>query len=643
MTVTAPYGSWESPITISMLTEAGVPVGGVSTDGGDLYWIEARALEGGRQVIVRRDGHGKVADAVPEAFNSRSRAHEYGGGSYAVRDGVIVSSDFADQRVYRIDDDGPIAITPKPKIPAGDRYADFAFHGDQIVCVRERHHKDKEAVNTLVSFPLDGSDKPRVIAKGHDFYSSPRVSPDGTRLAWLSWDHPRMPWDGTELWCAALAADGSVSEPELVAGGEDESIFQPEWSPSGVLHFVSDRTGWWNLFRLVDGHVEALHLMDVEFGLPQWGFGMRRYGFLLQDRIVAIYTEDGLDRVGLIEGDTIKQVHTPFDHYGFALGTCGDQLFVTAGSGSAPMSVVRIDVDTEAVKVVRSSYQIDLDPGLISLPEPIEFATTDDAVAHAFYYPPRNPGFIGPDDERPPLVVMSHGGPTGATAADLRLEYQFWTSRGFAIVDVNYRGSAGYGREYRNALRGEWGVVDLDDCINAALYLADGGHIDGARMAIRGGSAGGYTTLCALAFSDVFSAGASYFGVGDLTALATDTHKFESRYLDSMIGPYPEAADVYEARSPLYNLDGFNCPALLLQGLDDKVVLPPQAEEIVAALNAKGIPHAYLAFEGEGHGFRKAENIERAREAEFYFYARVFGIEPADDLIPIEIVHESAI
>jgi dipeptidyl aminopeptidase/acylaminoacyl peptidase len=626
-----------------MLTEAGVPVGGVRTDGGDLYWMESRALEGGRQAIVRRDAHGVTADAVPEGFNSRSRAHEYGGGSYAVRDGVLISCDFADQRVYRIDDGRAIPITPEPKIPAGDRYADFAFCGDRVICVRERHREGKEAVNTLVTFPLDGSEKPRVIAKGHDFYSSPRVSPDGTRLAWLSWDHPRMPWEGTELWCAALAQDGTVSEPELLAGGENESVFQPEWSPNGVLHFVSDKTGWWNLFRLVDGHVEALHLMDAEFGMPQWGFGMSRYGFILNDRVVAIYSEGGFDRIGLLEGDSLKPVHTPFDHYGYTVDTCGDQLFATAGNGSSPMAVVRIDVDTEAIKVVKPSLQIDLDPALISPPEAIEFATTGDAVAHAFYYPPRNPGFVGPANEQPPLIVMSHGGPTGATTPELDLNRQFWTSRGFAVVDVNYRGSSGYGREYRNALRGEWGVVDLDDCINAALHLADGGHVDGARMAIRGGSAGGYTTLCALAFADVFAAGASYFGVGDLAALATDTHKFESRYLDSMIGPYPEAADVYEERSPLYNVDGFSCPVILLQGLDDRVVLPSQAEEIVAALDAKGIPHAYVAFEGEGHGFRKAENIERAREVEFYFYSRVFGFEPADDLTSIEIVHEAAL
>lgn len=626
-----------------MLTEAGVPLGGVQTDGGDLYWTESRALEGGRSVIVRRDTHGVIADAIPEGFNSRSRVHEYGGGSYAAKDGVLISCDFADQRVYRIADGATTPITPEPKLPAGDRYGDFAFHGDRVICVRERHRKGKEAANTLVTFPLDGSQKPRVIARGHDFYSSPRVSPDGTRLAWLSWDHPRMPWDGTELWTAALAVDGSVSEPELVAGGEDESIFQPDWSPSGVLHFVSDRTGWWNLFRLVDGHIEALHLMDAEFGMPQWGLGMRRYDFLLNERIAAVFSESGFDYVGIIDGDTLQPVPIPYDHIGYTVATCGDQFFATAGGGGSPVAVVRIDVDTEAIKVVKNSLEIDLDPALISHPEAIEFPTTDDQIAHAFYYPPRNPGFIAPSHEAPPLLVISHGGPTAATTPELDLSLQFWTSRGFAVVDVNYRGSSGYGREYRNALREQWGVVDLDDCINAALYLADGGHVDEERMAIRGGSAGGYTTLCALAFADVFAAGASYFGVGDLAALATDTHKFESRYLDSMIGPYPEAADVYEERSPIHNVDGFSCPVILLQGLDDKVVLPPQAEEIVAALDAKGIPHAYVAFAGEGHGFRKAENIERAREVEFYFYSRVFGFDPADILEPVAIAHEEAL
>jgi dipeptidyl aminopeptidase/acylaminoacyl peptidase len=626
-----------------MLSEAGVPLREVTVDGPDLYWIESRAVEGGRQAIVRRDGRGVVADVVPATFNARTRVHEYGGGAYAVSDGVLIASNFADQRVYRIAGGEAAPITPEPKIAAGDRYADFVFAGDRVICVRERHHANREATNTLVTFPIDGSDRPRVIAKGHDFYSSPRISPDGTALAWLSWDHPNMPWDGTELWCAALGGDGTISEPELVAGGPDDSIFQPEWSPSGILHFVSDRTGWWNLFRYHDGRSEALHLMDAEFGVPQWGFAMRRYGFVLDGGIVAIYTEDGLDRVGLFAGDTLSPLLTPFDTFGSSLATCGDDLYVTAGGASEPMAVVRIDVATAAVKVIKKSLEVDLDPAIISHPEPIEFETGGDQIAHAFYYPPRHPDYAAGDGEKPPLLVISHGGPTAVAHADLDLGIQFWTSRGFAVVDVNYRGSSGYGRAYRNALRGQWGVVDLEDCVNAALCLAGQGHVDVERLAIRGGSAGGYTTLCALAFSDVFAAGASYFGIGDLTALVADTHKFESRYESSLIGPYPEDADLYQARSPQYHVDGFSCPVILLQGLDDEVVPPAQAEEIVAALDAKGIPHAYLAFPGEGHGFRRAENIERARAAELYFYSRVFDFDPADDLEPVEIAHEDAL
>jgi dipeptidyl aminopeptidase/acylaminoacyl peptidase len=643
MAVTAPYGSWKSQITIPMLSAAGTPVREVATDGADLYWIESRATEGGRQVIVRRDRHENITDAVPEAFNARTRVHEYGGGSYAVQDGVLIVTRFEDQRVYRIEDGVAIPITPEPPLPAGDRYGDFEFLGDRVICVRERHREDGEPTNSLVTFAVDGSEEPRIIARGHDFYSSPRVSPDGEWLAWLSWDHPNMPWDGTELWCAALDDDGSLSEPEFVAGGPEESIFQPEWSPQGMLYFVSDRTGWWNLFRVVEGQIGAVHLMEAEFGMPQWGLGMRRYGFVLDGAIVAIYTEDGVDRVGLLSDGTLKPVHTPFDTFGTSVAICGDDLYVTAGSVSEPMAVVRIDVATEVVATVKSSLDTDLDPAVISHPEPIEFATSDDAVAYGFYYPPRNPDFVASRDERPPLLVLSHGGPTSRATPVLDLSIQFWTSRGFAVVDVNYRGSSGYGRPFRNALRRRWGVCDLDDCINAALHLADEGHVDGDRMAIRGGSAGGYTTLCALAFSDVFAAGASYFGVGDLAALATDTHKFEARYLDSLIGPYPEAADVYEARSPLANVDGFTCPVILFQGLDDRVVPPAQAEEIAAALDAKGIPYAYVTFAGEGHGFRKSESIERSREAELYFYSQVFEFDPAEQLHPVDIAHHDSL
>jgi len=643
MSVTAPYGSWDSPITIPMLTEAGVPLDGVASDGGSIYWIESRAREGGRSAIVRRDEHGTIADTVPARFNARSRAHEYGGGAYAVRDGLLIACSFEDQRVYRLDGEEPVPITPEPKLPAGDRYADFAFCGDRVICVREHHRKQKDPVNSLVSFPLDGSDKPRTIVKGSDFYSSPRISPDGQRIAWLAWNHPQMPWDGTELWCGALDPDGTISEPELVAGGVEESIFQPEWSPRGVLHFVSDRTGWWNVFRQTDRGFEALHLMEAEFGFPQWVFGLSRYGFLLEGRVVVTYTENGLDRIGVIEGGTLHQIHVPYDQFGSQVAVCGDSVYLTAGGGKDPMAVVAIDTATEAVEVIRSSVSLDLDPGLISYPEPIEFPTGEDAEAYAFYYPPRNPDFVAPDGETPPLLVLSHGGPTSATGVDLDLGIQFWTSRGLAVVDVNYRGSTGYGRVYRNALRGNWGLADVEDCINAALYLADAGLVDGDRMAIRGGSAGGYTTLCALTFSDVFAAGASRYGVGDCAALAIDTHKFESRYLDGLIGPYPEAADVYEARSPLFHTDGFSCPVILLQGLDDRVVPPVQAEQMAAALQRLGLPYAYIAFEGEGHVFRRAENIERAVAAELYFYSRVFGFIPADDLEPIEIFNEAAL
>jgi dipeptidyl aminopeptidase/acylaminoacyl peptidase len=643
MTVTAAYGSWVSPIAVSMLTESAIGLGDVEVDGSDLYWSELRPQEGGRSVIVRRGESGEITDMVPDAFNSRSRVHEYGGGSYVVSAGVIVSSDFEDQRVYRIEDRVAVAITPESESPALDRYADFAFHDELVISVRERHDNDGEATNTLVVFPLDGSSAPVVIAEGHDFFSNPRVSPDGRTLVWLSWDHPRMPWDGTELWSAALAEDGTLSEPELIAGGEAESVFQPEWSPDGVLHFVSDRTGWWNLYRVTDDGAEALHTMEAEFGSAQWVFGMRRYGFLPDGRIVAVYSQDGLDHLGVVGGGKLTPLRTPYDLFRASLAIGGDTVYTVAGSPDTPVAVVGIDVVSGTVEVVRESVDMEFDVAMVSRPKAIEFQTTDGATAHAFYYPPHNVDVIAPTGELPPLLVLSHGGPTSATTPEFKLSTQFWTSRGIAIVDVNYRGSTGYGRPYRDALQGEWGIVDLDDCVNAALHLVDEGLVDVDRMAIRGGSAGGYTTLCALTFTDVFGAGASYFGVGDLAALATDTHKFESRYLDGMIGPYPEAEDVYAERSPINHVEQLNCPVILLQGLDDRVVPPTQAEDIVAGLDERGVPHVYLAFEGEGHGFRKAENIERSLEAELYFYSRVFGFDTADDLTPVEIIHEDAL
>ena len=643
MTTTAPYGSWDSPITAEMLTTRAIGLSQVEHDAGITYWIESRPLEGGRSVIVSRTAGGEIRDVTPPGMDARSRANEYGGGAYGVSGGVIVSCDFVDQRVYRLDGAEPVAITPEPRIPAGDRYADFAFHGDVVIAVRERHHENREPTNSLVAFPVDGSAAPRVIVSGHDFFASPRVSPDGTRLAWLAWDHPNMPWDGTELWVGALDAGGSVSEPERVAGGVDESIFQPEWSPGGELHFVSDRTGWWNLYRVRDSEDGDIYPAEAEFGLPQWVFGMRRYRFDADGRIICVYSRGGHEGLATLDHGTLTTLEIDRDTIGSSLAIGRNEVFLIAGSHSEPMGVVRVDLVTGKSETILSSQSIEVEPGLLSKPDAIEFPTGDGGTAHAFYYPPTHSGFSGPDDELPPLLVFSHGGPTSAAAADLSLTHQFWTSRGFALVDVNYRGSTGYGRAYREALNGKWGVVDTEDCIAAARYLAAGGHVDGERMAIRGGSAGGYTTLCALTFHDVFAAGASYFGVGDLIGLAETTHKFESRYLDSMIGPYPETEDLYRLRSPLNHSDELSCPVLLLQGLDDKVVPPSQAEDMAAALEANGVPYAYVAFEGEGHGFRKAANIEAAAEAELSFYGQVFEFTPAGDIAPVEIHNEDAL
>jgi dipeptidyl aminopeptidase/acylaminoacyl peptidase len=632
MPTVASYGSWESPISTTMLADEAIVAHAPVVDGDDLYWAERRPAEGGRTAVVRRGPGGAVEDVLPAGFNARTRIHEYGGVSYVVAGGVLLATDFADQRVYRLDGETPAAITPEPSIEAGDRYADVTFHGSNVIAVRERHD-DGEPTNELVVFPLDGSTAPRVIATGHDFYSSLRRSPDGRSLAWLTWDHPRMPWDGSDLWVAALAGDGTLGALRHVAGGEQESIFQPEWSPSGALYWASDRTGWWNLYREGD----PIAPMDAEIGTPQWVFGLARYGFLDDGRIVAVVTEAGRDRPVVIDDGAVRDVAFPHDTIVNYLAIAGSTVWTVAGDATTPLGIVGVDIESGEVQVARRNFDVEIEPGYFSDPIAIEAPTTGGAVTHGFFYPPKNPRFEGPEGELPPLIVMSHGGPTSATHASLDLEIQFWTSRGIGVVDVNYRGSTGYGRTYRQALEGQWGIVDTDDCIAAARYLADAGHVDPSRMAIVGGSAGGYTTLCALAFHDIFSAGVSYFGVADCAALAEDTHKFESRYLDSLIGSYPEQADLYRQRSPLYHPEGFSCPVLLLQGADDKVVPPAQAEVMVAALAERGIPHAYVLFEGEGHGFRKAENVIAARNAELSFYGQVFGFAPAGDVPFLEL------
>ncbi len=646
---TAPYGTWASPLDAKMVTAGALRLGSVTVDGEDIYWVEGRPAEGGRNVLVkwsaegpRRTGDsgasGRIRDVTPAGTNVRTRVHEYGGAAYTVHRGTAYYSNFDDQRLYRLAPGGvPVALTP-----AGDWfYADCVVDAprDRLICVREDHGA-VEPINTLVSVPLTGEPTAgQVLASGYDFYSTPRLSPDGSKLAWLSWRHPNMPWDGTELWVARVRADGTLAEPARVAGGQSESIFQPGWSPDGTLYFVSDRTGWWNLYRLAGGTADALHAMDAEFGRPQWQFGMSTWAFAGPSRIVAAYTSGGLWHLGALDVKTgaFAPVDTALEPGETMAATPTHAVFV-AGSPLKPGAVVRLDLASAQAETVRAASTVQVDEGDFSKAEPIEFPTAHGLTAHAFYYAPRNRDFVAAAGDRPPLIVMSHGGPTTATSAALNLQVQYWTTRGFAVVDVNYGGSSGYGRPYRQRLNDQWGIVDVADCVNAAKHLVAGGRADGRRLAIRGGSAGGYTTLAALTFHPgVFSAGASYYGISDIEVLARDTHKFESRYLDSLMGPYPAKREVYRGRSPIHFVDRLETPLILFQGLDDKVVPPNQSQMMADAVRSKGLPVALLTFEGEQHGFRKAETIIRSLEAELSFYGAVFGFTPAGNLPPVKI------
>jgi dipeptidyl aminopeptidase/acylaminoacyl peptidase len=634
----APYGSWKSPISSQLVAAETIRLGQVVLDGDDIYWNEERPAEEGRNVIVRRAPDGKTSDMTPPPFNARTRVHEYGGGAFAVAAGTIYFSNFSDQRIYR----QKPGAKPHPITPAADlRYADFAIdrRRGRMICVREDHRvAGHEAANTLVSLKLQEGDSGQVLVSGNNFYSSPRLGPDGSRLAWLTWNHPNMPWDGTELWVGALEVDGSINHPQRVAGGIDESIFQPEWSPDGHLYFVSDRTGWWNLYCWSEGQIEPLCEMKVDFGRAQWIFGMSSYAFESASRIICAYTAQGLFHLASINIPTgeIESIEVPYTGIFSVRASSGLAVFI-AGSPTDPSSVVKLDLATRRIEVLRRSSKVEVDAGYLSVPKPIEFPTEKGLTAHAFFYAPRNRDYIGPSGERPPLLVKSHGGPTSAASTVLSWDIQYWTSRGIAVLDVNYGGSTGYGRAYRQRLNGQWGVVDVDDCVNGARYLVEAGEVDGDKLAIRGGSAGGYTTLCALTFRDVFKAGASYFGLSDLEAFVKETHKFESRYLDRLIGPFPEKRDLYRERSPIHFVDRISCPMILFQGLEDKVVPPNQAELMVAALREKGLPVAYLAFEGEQHGFRRAANIKRSLEAELFFDSKIFGFELADSVEPVQI------
>jgi dipeptidyl aminopeptidase/acylaminoacyl peptidase len=644
---TAPYGSWKSPITSDLIVKESIGLSQVKLDGNDIYWIEMRPSEGGRQVIVRHPSDGKSVDVTPREFNARTRVHEYGGGDYAVHGGVVCFSNFADQQLYRqapnsipesiTKDGGPDVRAPGALL----RYADAVVDPKRscLICVHEDHReKDREATNALVAMPFDGG-AAKVLISGNNFYSSPRLSPDAARLAWLQWNHPNMPWDGCELWMGEIAADGAITNPQHVAGAIDESIFQPEWSPDGTLYFVSDRAGWWNIYRATpDDTLECVCEMEAEFGAPQWVFGLSTYAFESADRIVCAFAEQGIWRLGMIDTRTreLERIETPYTEISFVRAAPGRAVF-RAGSPQEPFSIIEMDLATRETKVLQRASRTAIDSGYISAPQPIEFPTENGLTAHGFFYPPKNRDFAAPANEKPLLLVKSHGGPTSATIAVLMPSIQYWTSRGVAVLDVNYGGSTGYGRAYRERLNGTWGIVDVDDCCNGAKFLAARGEVDINRLMIDGGSAGGYTTLCALAFRDAFKAGASHYGVSDAEALAKETHKFESRYLDNLIGPYPERRDLYVARSPINFTDKLSCPVIFFQGQEDKVVPPNQAETMVEALRKKGVPVAYVLFEGEQHGFRRAENIKRALDGELYFYSRVFGFELAEAVEPVPI------
>jgi dipeptidyl aminopeptidase/acylaminoacyl peptidase len=607
-----PYGSWPSALSAARVTAGGLRLDQIQLDGADVFWLEGRASEGGRNVIVRRAPSGEISDVTPAGFNVRSRVHEYGGGAYTVYRRTIFFSNFADQRVYQQDPGGE----PQPITDDGASHADFRMDAprSRLIGVRE-----KDGVNTIVAIP--GS----VLVEGADFYSDPIVSPDGKFLAWIQWNHPNMPWDGTELYVALINPDGSIGSREKIAGGDAESIFQPEWSPDSALFFVSDRTGWWNLYRWRGLAVEAVHPMAAEFGKPQWTFSMVTYAFVDENRIAATYTEGGRWKLALIDptAKRFTRLDIPIEPVE-SIKANADTIYFIGGSPTEPAAIYAYSTGGR-LQVLRSSTTDPIPRDWISVPEAVTFKAGDRDV-HAFYYAPRNPDASAPPATQPPLIVVTHGGPTGATLDVLDPKFQFWTSRGFAVLDVNYSGSTGYGRPYRDRLKGQWGIVDVEDAVAGAQAMVAARKADANRLIIRGGSAGGYTTLAALTFHDTFKSGASYYGISDLEVLQHDTHKFEARYNDSLIGPYPEAKDVYRARSPIHFTDRLSVPIILFQGLEDKVVPPNQSEMMAEAVRKKGIKVKYVAFEGEQHGFRKAENIIRSLEEELAFYRDVFGM-----------------
>ncbi|HEX8480136.1 MAG TPA: S9 family peptidase [Telluria sp.] len=641
MTLQLASGSWISPIDAATVAAGAAPIAQAVPDADDVYWLAGRASENGRTTLLRLRG-GEVHEVTPAPFNVRTRVHEYGGGAYLASNGAVWFSNFADNRLYTAA--GDAAPLPMSAENPQHRFADFVLDAGKrrLIAVREAHVEGENyPVNTICAVGFDGVET--VLVDGSDFFAAPRLSPDGRQLAWMCWDNPRLPWQGTELWLADVGVDGTLENGRLIAGGVDEAICQPEWSPAGVLHFVSDRSGWWNLYDFADGVVNALCPFEAEFASPHWSFGGAMYGFRANGDIVCTYIQNAVSKLALLPAGAgaLQTIDTPYQEIR-DLRVAGDVVTLLGGAPTIAVELVRIDIATSARAVLAKSIATLPDAAYLSVAQNVSYPSANGRTAHAFYYPPANPDFAPLDGELPPLMVIGHGGPTSMATNTLKLATQFWTSRGFAVLDVNYGGSSGFGRAYRDALKGQWGVVDVDDCVAGAAYLVEQGLVDPARLVIRGGSAGGYTVLSALAFHDVFKAGASYYGVSDLAGLDADSHKFESHYTDYLIAPQPQAQALYLERSPIHHADKLKSPMIFFQGLDDKVVPPPQSEVMVDALRRAGVPVAYMTLEGEGHGFRKADSIVRTLEAELYFYLTVFGVTPPPGLPAVDIENRTA-
>jgi dipeptidyl aminopeptidase/acylaminoacyl peptidase len=622
------FGSWSSPISAELITRAAPGLSCLQSYNDSLYWIESRPWEGGRNVIMCRQADGSIKDLLPKPYSHSSRVHEYGGMAYALTDDSLYFVNASDQRIYKVDLSGESEPRPITGLSL-QRFADLMIdHKNQrLIAVCEEHQGEQEPENYLVSISLN-SESPSVkkLVSGADFYAYPRISPDQTSLCWIEWQHPNMPWDCTQLWQATINSDGNLSNKILVAGEADnEAIFQPQWSPDNQLYFVSDKNNWWNIYRAENGSCTPVLEIEAEFATPLWQFGMSTYDFIDAQTIGCLWTHKGFWHSGFIDIPSAQLSKIDCQYSSMHAACCFQgSLYMVAGAAKLPSEIVC--ANKQDLSSVYAPATLDIDPNDLSQPQSILFPANDGQQVHAFFYQPTNTAYCGVENELPLVIALCHGGPTGATDSGLNLKIQYWTSRGFAVVDINYRGSTGFGRTYRQSLAGAWGIADVEDSQNAINYLAAEKQIDPERCIIRGGSAGGYTVLSALTFTDTFKAGASLYGIGDLETLATDTHKFESRYMDSLIGPYPERKDIYTARSPINHAEGLNCPVIFLQGLEDKVVPPNQAEMMVKLLEDKGIKVGHITFADEGHGFRKAANIIRAMESELDFYTDVFNL-----------------